>query len=79
MTTNVTINGNQVRITTSDGDALRQSQQAAAGSPIESLTLPETLAWIDTNVVDLPSARAILQHVAKIVFVLRAQVQRDRH
>ncbi len=78
MATNVTINGNRVTITTSDGDTLRQSQQAAAANPIETMTLADALAWIDANVVDLPSARAALKHLAKTLFVLRAQVQRDR-
>jgi hypothetical protein len=78
MATNVTINGNRATITTSEGDALRQSQQAAASNPIDGLTLAEALAWIDTNVVDLPSARAALKQLAKILFVVRAQAQRDR-
>jgi hypothetical protein len=78
MATNVTTNGNRVTITTTEGDALRQTQQAAVSNPIDSLTLADALAWIDANVVDLPSARAALKQLAKTMFVLRAQVQRDR-
>ncbi len=78
MATNVTVNGNQVQITTSEGNTLRQAQQASSGNPIESLTLPEALAWIDSNVIDLVSARAALKHVAKTLFVLRAEIQRER-
>ncbi len=74
----VTINGKQITITTPEGDALRQAQQAAAGNPIDNLTLPDALSWIDANVVDLPSARAALKQMAKILFVLRAEIRRDR-
>jgi hypothetical protein len=52
MSTNVSINGNRVAITTSEGDALRQSKQTAqtAGNPLDSLTLTQALTWIDNKV-----------------------------
>ncbi len=78
MTTNVTTNGNRVTITTSESDSLRQAQQAAATNPIDNLTLADALNWIDSNVVDLPSARAALKQIVKVLLILRAQVQRDR-
>ena len=78
MPTNVTINGNRISVTTTEGDALRQSQQTAqtAGNPLDNLTLAQALTWIDGNVNDVTSARSALKHLAKLVFVLRAEAQR---
>jgi len=78
MPTNVSINGNRVTITTAEGDTLRQSKQTAqtAGNPLDRLTLAQALSWIDGNVNDLTSARTALKHLAKLVFVLRAEAQR---
>ncbi len=78
MPTNVSVNGNRVAITTSEGDALRQSQQTAqtTGNPLDNLTLAQALTWIDSNVTDLNSARTALKHLATLVFVLRAEAQR---
>jgi hypothetical protein len=78
MATNVTVNGSRVSITTTEGETLRQAQQTAqtTGNPLDSLTLAQALAWIDTNVADLASARAALKHLAKLLFVMRAEVHR---
>jgi hypothetical protein len=75
--TNVTINGNRVTISSADGDALRHSQRAATENPLYGATLTEALAWIDNAVVDLAGARIALKQLAGMLFVLRAQAQRD--
>jgi hypothetical protein len=74
----VTVSGNQVSITTSEGDALRQSQQTGASNPLETLSLAQALTWIDANVTDLNSARLALKQLAKLLFVLRADLQREK-
>jgi len=78
MSTNVSIKGNRVTVSTSDGDALRQSQQAAVDHLLHRATLAEALTWIDNAVVDLAGAREALKQLAGMVYVLRAQAQRDR-
>jgi hypothetical protein len=75
---NVTVSGNQVSVTTSEGDALRQSQQAGTSNPLDTLTLAQALTWIDANVTDLNSARLALKQLAKLLFILRADVQREK-
>ncbi len=78
MTTKVTVVGDQVSITTTEGDALREAQltSQAAGNPLDNLTLAQALTWIDSNVADLASTADALKHLAKLLFVLRAEVHR---
>ena len=71
-TLNVTVNGAKVSITTPAGDTLRQTQ-AAAATPLDDLTLPQALTWIDANVNNLADARTALKHLARLVFVLKAK------
>jgi hypothetical protein len=68
----VVVNG-QVVVKTPEGDRLRQDQAAAVNNPLESLTLAQALTWVDANVNDLASARTALKHLARLVFILRAQ------
>ena len=78
MTTKVTVDGSHVSITTTEGETLREAQLTAqaAGNPLDSLTLADALLWIDTNVADLASAIDALKHLAKLLFVLHAEVHR---
>jgi hypothetical protein len=78
MATNVTVNGSQVSITTTAGDAKRQTTTDAGASPLDNLTLAQALAWIDTNVNNLADAKAAFRHLTKLVFVLRAELRRQR-
>jgi hypothetical protein len=78
MATNVTVNGSQVSVTTTAGDAKRQATTDAGTSPLDNLTLAQVLAWIDANVNNLADARAAFKHLAKLIFVLRAELRRQR-
>ncbi len=74
----LTVSGNKVTITTSEGDTLRQSLQAGASNPLDPLTLAQALTWIDSNATDLNSARIALKQLTKLVFILRADLQREK-
>jgi hypothetical protein len=78
MATNVTVNGNQVSVTTAAGESKRQATTDAGTHPLDSLTLAQALAWIDANVNNLADARAAFKHLTKLVFVLRAELRRQR-
>jgi len=73
----VSANGNSVTISTAAGDAFRQTQSAAANNPLDSLTLSQALTFIDTNVTDLNSARQVLKHLTKLIFLQRAEDSRN--
>jgi hypothetical protein len=74
----VAVNGKQVTVSTHEGTALRQAQIAAAGNPLDGLTLPQALTWIDSNVSDLASARTTLKHLVKLIFVIKAEANRSK-
>ena len=46
----ISLNGNNVSVSTPEGDAFRQTQAAATNNPLDNLTLSQALTWIDTNV-----------------------------
>jgi hypothetical protein len=75
---NVTRTGNQVSVTSTEGDAFRQTQTAANNNPLNGLTLAQALTYIDNNVTDLASARTALKHLTRLVFLLRAEYERGR-
>jgi len=70
------VNGNQVSITTQEGDDLRTAQQQAGANPINNLTLAQALTYLQSNVTDLPSARTYLAHLTKLVFIQERRIAR---
>jgi hypothetical protein len=75
---NVSISGQNVSVTTVQGDALRQAKAAAGTNPLDGLTMTQALAFIDANVTDLPSARTALKHLVKLILILRADFERTK-
>src|SRR2546423_690269 len=74
----VTRNGDVISVTSAKGETLRQTQIAARNNPLDGLTLDQALTYIDANVVDLASARTALKHLARIVFVIQAEREREK-
>jgi hypothetical protein len=79
MANNPSVNqtGNRVVISTPHGNNLRHAQAAVADNPLEGLTMPEVLAYLDTNVTDVAGARQALKYLAHQFFVLRAEYDRE--
>jgi hypothetical protein len=75
---NVSVSGQNVTVTTAQGDALRQARTAVGSNPIDNLTMAQALAWVDANVTDLPSARNALKHLVKLILILRADLERTK-
>ncbi len=75
---NVSVSGQLVTVTTSEGNALRQARTAAGANPLDNLTMVQALAWIDANVTDLPSARNALKHLVKLILILRNDLDRTK-
>ncbi len=65
-----------IQISTPEGNALRQAKTDAGTNPIDNLTLAQALAYLQNNVTDLNSAKVYLAHLTKLVFILRAELQR---
>jgi hypothetical protein len=76
MAPKTTVNGNRVTITTQEGDDVRLAQTQAGTNPINSLTLTQALAYLQSNVTDLPSARVYLAHLTKLVFIQERRIAR---
>lgn len=75
---NVSISGQNVTVSTVQGDTLRQARTAAGTNPLDGLTMVQALAFIDANVTDLPSARNALKHLVKLILILRADLERTK-
>ncbi len=58
-----------LQTTTPEGDAIRQAQTDAGANPISALTLAQALAYLQTNVTDLPTAKVYLGHLTKLLFI----------
>ena len=71
-----TVTDHQVKVASVSGTTLRQAQAAAPGNPLDRLDVPQALAWIDANVTDLNSLRAVLKAVIALVIIQRADLQR---
>ncbi len=67
-----------IQISTPEGNALRQAKTDAGTNPVDSLTLAQALVYLQNNVTDLASAKAYLAQLTKVLFVLRAEVQRTK-
>src|SRR5450755_2013185 len=67
-----------VKVSSASGQALRQAQAAAPGNPLDTLDVPQALAWIDANATDLNSLRAALKAVIALVIVQRADLQHTK-
>lgn len=52
-----------------EGDALRTAKTQAGTNPIDNITLQQALAYLNTNVTDLASAKAYLRELTKKVFI----------
>src|SRR5688572_19749243 len=71
----VSVNGQQVRVKTTAGDALRQARSAAANNPLDVATPQEAAAWIDSNVSNIAGVVTALKHIVRLLFVLRAEIR----
>ena len=76
-TLNTVVTDQQVKVTSANGDALRKAQGAAPGNPLDTLDVPQALAWIDANVTDLNSLRAVLKAVTALIIIQRADFERS--
>ncbi len=65
-----------VTISTPKGDAVRAAQTQAGANPLNGLTVTQALAWIDSNVTDLASARTALKQIVKVVFIQERRIDR---
>src|SRR5258708_37287209 len=72
------VSDQQVKVASATGEALRQAQAAAPGNPLDTLDVPQALAWIDANVTDLNSLRAVLKAVTALLVIQRADLQRAK-
>ena len=77
-TLNTVVTDQQVKVTSASGDALRKAQAAVPGNPLDTLDVPQALAWIDANVTDLNSLRAVLKAVTALLVIQRADLQRTK-
>lgn len=61
------------------GNANRQTvkewQTAEASNPIEGKTPQEIDAWIEVNVIDLPTSKIALKHMARVLVVHEKQLE----
>lgn len=69
--------GNRVVISTPHGNNLRQAQGAVKDNPLDGLTMPEVLSYLDSSVTDMASARKAVKYLAHQLFVLRAEYDRE--
>lgn len=72
----VTINGNQVRVSTPEGAATRADRQAARGGIFDKITYAEADAWIETNVTSLATAKTALKQLLKLCYINHAEIVR---
>ena len=76
---NLTVTGkNSATISTPEGDAFRQIQSTAINTPLDNLTLPQALAWIDANVTDLSTTRDALKYLVRLIYLQQAEMARKR-
>lgn len=59
---------------TPEGNAVRTAAQQAGSTPLDSLTVTQAVAYVNANVVDLPSAKAALIILVKILGKMESQI-----
>lgn len=66
----------RVTVSSDSGQKLRQIDRQGQPNPLSDLTA--ALAWIDSNVTDVASARVALKHLTRLIHRIAADVERGK-